>query len=92
MMTASKAKISRAGPALGSNDVELPSARPARATVAKAIAAAIPNTWRVFTPAIDAASWSSADARMARPIAVRERKSCRPVRTTTAVRKIIKGT
>src|SRR5205807_9875263 len=56
MMTASKAKISRAGPALGSNDDELPSARPARATVAKAIAAAIPKTWRVSTPAIDDAS------------------------------------
>src|SRR5207245_17880 len=56
MMTASKAKISREGPALGSNDDELPSARPASATVAKAMAAAIPNTWRVFTPAIDEAS------------------------------------
>src|SRR5438552_1759249 len=92
MMTASKAKIRRDGPALGSNDDELPSARPASATVAKAIAAAMPNTWRVLTPAIAEASWSSADARIDRPIAVRERKSCRPTRTTTAVTKIKRGT
>src|SRR5439155_16228724 len=92
MMTASKAKIRRDGPALGSNDDELPSARPASATVANAMAAAIPNTWRVFTPAIDEASWSSADARIARPIAVRERKSCKPMSTTTAVTKIMRGT
>src|SRR5207302_2967182 len=92
MMTASKAKIRRDGPALGSNDDELPSARPASATVANAIAAAIPNTWRVFTPASDEASWSSADALIARPIAVRERKSCKPMSTTTAVTKIMRGT
>ena len=77
---------------LAQNGINPYLAIPFAVVVAGAIAAAIPNTWRVFTPAIDEASWSSADARIARPIAVRERKSCKPMRTTTAVTKIMRGT
>ena len=57
--------------------------------MAKAIAAAIPNTWRTSAPTMLAASWSSAAARIWRPSGARERKSWRPAITTTATAKTI---
>ena len=75
MTTASNANSSRLAPDDGANDEYMPNANPATATVANAIAAASPNTWRWSTPESRAASRSSATARMRRPVAVRPGRS-----------------
>ena len=91
MTTASKAKISRVGPMLGVKVVRTPRNRPATATVARAMAVAMANTWRGSRPTRLAASGSSEVARNERPSRVRLSTSCRPTRTATAVTRVSSG-
>ena len=78
MITASNAKMSRAGPSLGPNVVRMPRKTPAIATVPSAIAIAMAKTWRLSIPTSRAAVGSSAVARSARPSGVRSSSSWRP--------------
>ena len=71
MITASKPKISRAGPIAGSKLVRTASSTPATATMASDSAMARPKMWRLSRPMSCATDWSSDVARKARPSAVR---------------------
>ena len=71
MITASKPKISRAGPIAGSKLARTASSTPAIATMASDSAIASPNTCALFRPMSWATDWSSEVARKARPSAVR---------------------
>ena len=71
MITASKPKISRAGPMAGSKLVRTARNTPAIAMTASDSAIAMANTWRVSSPINCATAWSSEVARKARPSAVR---------------------
>ena len=71
MITASKPKISRAGPIEGSKLARTARNTPAMATTASDSAIAIANTCRVSRPISCATAWSSEVARKARPSAVR---------------------
>ncbi|GAA0979797.1 hypothetical protein GCM10009555_045230 [Acrocarpospora macrocephala] len=84
MTTASNANNNREVPDEGANDEYIPNANPASATVANAIAAAIPNTCRCPTPDNRAASGSSATARINRPVPDLLMNSCNPTSTATA--------
>ena len=68
MITASKPKMSRAGPTDGENVVRIARKTPAIATVASEIAIARLYTRRLLIPTSDAVRWSSEVARSARPI------------------------
>ena len=71
MITASKPKISRAGPIAGSKLVRTASNTPAIATTASDSAMARAKTWRLSSPMSCATAGSSEVARKARPSAVR---------------------
>ena len=84
--TASNAKISMFVPVSGSNVLMVPMKTPARAAVAIAMPATVANTGRTLMPTSLAVSTSSDVARTLRPHDVRDSRSCRPDRTTHAVR------
>ncbi len=71
MITASKPKISRAGPIAGSKLVRTARNTPAIAITASESAMASANTCRLSRPISCATDWSSEVARKARPNAVR---------------------
>ena len=71
MITASKPKISRAGPIDGSKLARMAMSTPAMATMASDSAMASAKTWRLSNPISCATAGSFEVARNARPSAVR---------------------